>query len=44
VMQVLRRGGMLAVYRSIRANPPLIDDPDGEFAAAPLRTLQTKTR
>ena len=44
VMQVLRRGGMLAVYRSIRANPPLIDDPDGEFGAAPLRTLHAKTR
>jgi glycosyltransferase involved in cell wall biosynthesis len=28
VRQVLRRGGMFAVYRAIRANPPLIDDPD----------------
>jgi glycosyltransferase involved in cell wall biosynthesis len=33
VLQVLRRGGIPAVYRSIRANPPLIDDPSGEFAA-----------
>ena len=32
VAQVLRRGGMWSVYRSIRANPPLIDDPTGEFA------------
>jgi len=32
VAQVLRRGGMWSVYRSIRANPPLIDDPSGEFA------------
>lgn len=37
--QVLRRGGMLSVYRSIRAQPPLIDDPSGEFAPAPARTL-----
>ena len=40
VLQVLRHGGVLAVYRRIRANPPLIDDPTGEFgprasAAAP---------
>ena len=33
---VLRRGGVLGVWRSIRANPPLIDDPSGEFA--PLAT------
>ena len=31
VLQALRYGGMRAVYRSIRAHPPLIDDPDGEF-------------
>ncbi|HLM52460.1 MAG TPA: glycosyltransferase family 2 protein [Pseudoxanthomonas sp.] len=31
VMQALRYGGVPAVYRSIRANPPLIDDPSGEF-------------
>lgn len=35
VGQVLARGGMLEVYRSVRANPPLIHDPDGEFAAYP---------
>ena len=34
VAQVLRRGGMWQVYRSIRAHPPLIDDPSGEFAPA----------
>ena len=31
VLQALRHGGMPAVYRSIRANPPVIDDPSGEF-------------
>ena len=36
VGQVLSHGGMLAVYRRIRANPPLIDDPSGEFAATPV--------
>ena len=34
VLQAVRRGGMLAVYRSIRANPPVIDDPSGEFGTA----------
>ena len=33
VMQCLRRGGILAVHRSVRANPPVIDDPDGESSA-----------
>jgi glycosyltransferase involved in cell wall biosynthesis len=32
--QCLRRGHVLATYRSIRRNPPLIDDPSGEFAPA----------
>lgn len=32
VLQCLRRGGVPEVYRSIRANPPLIDDPSGEFS------------
>ena len=31
VLQALRHGHMPAVYRSIRANPPVIDDPSGEF-------------
>ena len=31
VLQALRHGDVLAVYRSIRANPPVIDDPSGEF-------------
>lgn len=31
VLQCLRRGGVPDMYRSIRANPPLIDDPSGEF-------------
>ena len=34
---VFRRGGIPAVYRSIRANPALIDDPSGEFSALPAR-------
>ena len=34
VMQVLGHGGVARVYRSIRDNPPLIDDPSGEFGAA----------
>ncbi len=32
VLQVLRHGRLVAVYRSIRANPPLVHDPSGEFA------------
>jgi len=35
-LQALRHGGMPAVYRSIQANPPLIDDPSGEFGGAPV--------
>ena len=35
VMQALRHGGLLDVYRRIRANPPIIDDPSGEFGIAP---------
>ncbi|MBW3550920.1 MAG: glycosyltransferase family 2 protein [Proteobacteria bacterium] len=34
-MQILRRGGMLEIYRGLRDQPPLIDDPSGEFATAP---------
>ncbi len=34
VRQALAYGDMAAVHRSIRANPPVIDDPDGEFAAS----------
>jgi len=33
VLQALRHGHVAAVYRSIRANPPVIDDPSGEFGA-----------
>lgn len=32
VVQVLRHGHMLEAWRSTRANPPVIDDPSGEFA------------
>ncbi|MFD0738729.1 glycosyltransferase family 2 protein [Lysobacter koreensis] len=42
VGQCLRRGGLVDVYRSIRAHPPLIDDPSGEFAAAPPSHPHTK--
>ena len=34
VRQAVAYGGLPAVHRSIRANPPVIDDPDGEFAAS----------
>ena len=34
VREALAHGGMASVYRSIRANPPLIHDPSGEFAPA----------
>lgn len=30
----LKRGGVPAVHRRIRANPPVIDDPSGEFGTA----------
>ena len=34
VLQAVRHGDLLAVRRSIRANPPLIDDATGEFGTA----------
>jgi hypothetical protein len=34
VLQCLRRGGLRAIHRSVRANPPVVDDPDGEFSAS----------
>lgn len=34
VGQAMRGGSLTAVYRSIQANPPLIDDPTGEFGVA----------
>lgn len=39
VWQCLKRGGVPAVYRRIRANPPVIDDADGALSAtvAPLQ-------
>ncbi|MGH8077186.1 MAG: glycosyltransferase family 2 protein [Lysobacter sp.] len=43
VTQVLRRGGIFSVYRRIRANPPLIHDPSGEFNAAPTSDPAAKT-
>lgn len=36
VLQCVRRGGLWQVHRRARANPPVIDDPSGEFARAPL--------
>lgn len=41
--QVLRRGGMWEVYRNLRANPPLIHDPSGEFGTAPTPDEAAKT-
>jgi glycosyltransferase involved in cell wall biosynthesis len=37
VLQCVRRGGLLEMRKRIRAHPPVIDDPHGEFASsAPL--------
>ncbi|ROU08378.1 glycosyltransferase family 2 protein [Lysobacter enzymogenes] len=44
VLQCLRRGRVPEVYRSIRANPPLIDDPSGEFAGAARRKAAAGSR
>ncbi len=35
VLQCVRRGGLLRMRARIRAHPPVIDDPHGEFATAP---------
>ncbi|RZA17967.1 MAG: glycosyltransferase family 2 protein [Lysobacteraceae bacterium] len=32
VLQCVRRGGLWQVRRQVRVNPPVIDDPSGEFA------------
>lgn len=34
VGQCLRRGGLFRTWRGLRANPPVIDDPSGEFGTA----------
>jgi len=43
VAQFFRPLAMPAIYRRIRANPPLIDDPTGEFATAsrPVQAAET---
>ena len=33
-LQCVRRGGLWQVHRRVRAHPPVIDDPSGEFARA----------
>ncbi|HSD17420.1 MAG TPA: glycosyltransferase family 2 protein [Thermomonas sp.] len=33
VLQCVRRGGLWQVRKRVQANPPVIDDPSGEFAA-----------
>ena len=43
VLQALRYGGIPAVYRSIQANPPVIDDPTGEFDTVPVTHDARKT-
>ena len=35
VLQALRYGHIRQVHRQIKANPPLIDDPSGEFSSPP---------
>lgn len=42
VAQVWKRGAVLAEYRRVRATPPLIDDPSGEFAAFPAAQAQAR--
>ncbi|MGV8942918.1 glycosyltransferase family 2 protein [Thermomonas sp.] len=37
VAQCVRRGGLWQTHRQSRANPPVIDDPSGEFAPALTR-------
>ncbi len=44
VAQSFRPLKMPAMYRRIRANPPLIDDPDGEFSTLPRQRLTAGTR
>ena len=41
VLQALRYGGLRDVHRCIQANPPLIDDPSGEFISPPV-TLENR--
>lgn len=33
VVQCVRRGGLWRMHQQVRRNPPVIDDPDGEFVA-----------
>ncbi len=44
VLDVLRQGGVAQMYRRIRANPALVDDPSGEFATPPVAALPTRAR
>ena len=39
VLQCVRRGGLWEVHQRVRQHPPVIDDPSGEFADAPSRSL-----
>jgi glycosyltransferase involved in cell wall biosynthesis len=43
VSQVLRRGDVIAEYRRVRATPPLVDDPNGEFAPMPAAQAQARS-
>jgi len=43
VRQVWAHGDVVAEYRRCRARPPVIDDPDGQFAALPARTGVERT-
>jgi len=36
VVQCVRRGGLWQVHQRVRRHPPVIDDPSGEFSAAPV--------
>lgn len=39
VLQCVRRGGLWEMHKRVRQYPPVIDDPSGEFADAPVRQL-----
>lgn len=42
VLQAVRRGGLLDVYRQVQATPAVIDDPSGEFSQPPLSPRNEK--
>lgn len=41
VTQCVRRGGLWRMHQQVRRNPPVIDDPSGEFSAAAVLARST---